>query len=465
MRLPLKAKLTLWYIVLFTLIVGLWAGFVVVIARANLQAGTDRALASRATQIVAGFTNSKDSEFPGVSDSTVKGAPRTESISQLLSGTGAVIEHSGDPVGKSPMVGPLTVAKALRTGSAQLMTVVSAGERFRVLLVKLPKSDRLILVGSATETTDAAVERLVLVMLLTGPLVLLAAAVGGWFFADRALRPVSRMTRTAATIGIDDLDARVAVPPGSDELSDLAETLNSMLDRLQKGVREKRRFVADASHELQTPLAVMRAELDVSLGARNLTPESVEVLESAREETDRMTRIVRNLLTLARFDDGKLRMVRVPVDLHLLCDEAVESLGGFAKAQNVAIACSGESATVIGDADYLRMVVVNLLENGIKYSGDRASVEVTTGTKGDRAWLRVKDNGPGIEPAVAERVFDRFYRADRSRVEDSGGSGLGLAISREIVQAHHGEISLESEVGVGSTFAITLPAVSAGPAA
>lgn len=457
MNLPLKARLTLWYVTLFALIVGVWSVFVVVVARAQLQAGTDRALAASATQIIAGFSGGKDSEFADISGAALKGVPRTESVSQLLDSAGNVLEFAGDPVAKAPMIPTSTLVRVLDTGTAQLATVVSADERFRVLVVKLPKQSRLVMVGTATESTDSAVEKLVLVMLLSGPLVLVAAAVGGWFLAGRALRPVARMSRTAATVNINDLDARVPVPPGNDELTDLAETLNRMLERLKEGVREKRRFVADASHELQTPLAVMRTELDVSLASSDLSPDAVEVLESAREETDRMTRIVRNLLTLARFDEGTLRLLRAPMDLRDVAEEATDSLGNFARSADVDVSFEGVHAPVLGDAEYLRMVVVNLLENAIKYSGAGSAAKVSTGTDGDEAWLSVTDTGPGIDPVAAQRVFDRFYRADRSRAKETGGSGLGLALSQEIVDAHHGRIELKSEVGVGSAFTIRLP--------
>ena len=465
MNLPLKARLTLWYVTLFALIIGVWSVAVVVVARRNLQAGTDRALASRATQIVAGFSGGKDSQFAAITDATLKGVPRTESVAQLLSDYGSVLEFAGDPVAKAPMVTQGEVDRALSTGSAQLMTIVAADERYRVLLVRLPHADRVVLIGTATESTDSAVERLVLVMLLSGPILLIAAGVGGWFLAGRALRPVARMSRTAALIGIDDLDARVPVPPGNDELSILAETLNSMLERLKEGVREKRRFVADASHELQTPLAVMRTELDVSLASADLTPDAIEVLESAREETDRMTRIVRNLLTLARFDEGTLRLLRAPTNLSDVAEEAVDSLANYAKGLHVAVSYAGASAPVNGDAEYLRMVVVNLLENAIKYAGEGASVTLSTGTDGEESWLSVTDTGPGIDAAAAARVFDRFYRADRSRAKETGGSGLGLALSQEIVDAHHGRIELASEVGVGSTFTIRLPLLGQAPPA
>jgi two-component system OmpR family sensor kinase len=459
MSLPLKARLTIWYVTLFALIVGLWSIFVVVIARADLQADTDRALASRASQIAAGFNKGRDAEFPKLSDASLRGLPHTESVSQLLSAQGTVLRYSGDPIASTRIAPAVVVSRVARTGSAQIETIVLKAEKFRILVVRLPDVSRLVVVGISTETTDAAVERLVLVMLLTGPIVLIATAAGGWFLASRALGPVARMTRTAAGIGINDLGARVPVKPGNDEVTALGNTLNSMLERLDEGVRHNRRLIADASHELQTPLAVMRTELDVTLASADLPPEAVEVLESVREETDRLTRIVRNLLTLARFDEGTLRLLRAPTDLHTVAQESANALSTLAREQNVSIGVGGGEALVNADPEYLRMVVSNLLENAIKYSGPGASVALDSRVEGTDAVLSVADTGPGIAPSSASRIFDRFFRADRSRTKASGGSGLGLAISLEIVEAHQGHIDLDTEVGVGSTFTVRIPSL------
>ncbi|MDR3686803.1 MAG: ATP-binding protein [Coriobacteriia bacterium] len=457
MSLPIKTRLTLWYVVLFALIVGVWSGFVVVRTRADLYAGIDRELDSRASQIAISLNATGEEEFEGISVSALSGVPRAEAAAQLLTPTGTVLQSAGDVIAKSPIVSSGLVQRAARTKRAQIATVKDGGETFRVLVAPAPKSAELILVGTSTENADAAIQRLILAMLLTGPLALIGAGVGGWLLARRALRPVAEMSATAASIGIDRLDERVVVPSGGDELTALANTLNSMLSRLEAGVQDKRRLIADASHELQTPLAVMRTELDVSLAAGGLPPAAVEVLESAREETDRMTRIVRNLLTLAHFDEGTLRLLRKPTDLHELVCEAADSLGKLASESGVTVEVTGRQTMATADGEYVRQVVVNLLENAIKYSGAGAHVHLDTRAEGAEAVLVVEDNGPGIPAAAAARVFDRFYRIDSARSRELGGSGLGLAITKEIVDAHHGRIELQSDLGKGSRFTVRLP--------
>jgi signal transduction histidine kinase len=272
------------------------------------------------------------------------------------------------------------------------------------------------------------------------------------------------MTTTASSISINHLDERIPVPGDTDnehgrtdELQALAETLNDMLDRLETGVRDKRRLVSNASHELQTPLAVMRTELDVYLATTELPADMVEVLESVREESDRMSRIVRNLLTLARFDDGRLKLLKEHLDLHELAEEAVGSLAELAKERHVSVSVAGESAVAPADPEYVRLVVANLVENAIKYAGSGSEVQVSTRSDGEEAVLEVADTGQGIPASAIPHLFDRFFRVESARAAENSGSGLGLAITKEIVEAHGGHVEIESELNVGTRFTVRLP--------
>jgi heavy metal sensor kinase len=458
-KLRLRTRLTLWYVTLFALILGAWGIGIVALVRANLYSGIDRALESRASQIALSMSGLRHGKFVDISDATLVNVARGQTAAQLLSNTGEVLQHSGGAVASATLAPEDLVTRALTTSSAKLGTVDVGKSRFRLLVVPLKGTAQLILVGSNTQSTDDTIARLILVMLLTGPVVLIAAGAGGWFLASRALAPLAEMTATASGIGITRLDERIVVPESGDELADLAKTLNKMLGRLEEGVEDKRRLIADASHELQTPLAVMRTELDVSLGSPNLTPESIEVLESAREETDRMTRIVRNLLTLARFDEGTLQLLKRPINLGALAHDAAESLQMLGRERGVDITVAGDDIVVMADPEYIRLVVVNLIENAVKHSGAGTSVAVLLETAGDEVRISITDTGPGIPEEDQPHVFDRFYRVDRARSKKSGGSGLGLAISKEIVESHDGRMELKSKPGAGSTFRIVLPVV------
>lgn len=459
MNLPLRTRLTLWYVGLYAVIVAVWGITVVGMLHANLYGDLDRSLSSGAKAIATELSAPKPKRFSAIAEAALTALPAEQTASQRLSASGGVLEHAGAGFGSSPLIDQKAIDRSLRKGVEYSTTTGKGSGRYRLRILPKPDAQQLIVVATSPRSADEAVSRLGRVMWWTAPLALLVAAMGGWFLSRRALLPVTEMTSIAAGIGMDRLDERIPVPAGNDELSALAVTLNKMLDRLEAGVGDKRRLVADASHELQTPLAVMRTELDVSLASHNLNPESIAVLESAREETDRMTRIVRNLLTLARFDEGTLKLLPRPINLCALAIDSAASLSGLAQERDVEVTVSGDDIVVLADAEYIRLVVVNLLENAIKHSDVGTSVTMTIETTGEEARLSVTDTGPGIPEEAQAHVFDRFYRVDRARSKTRGGSGLGLAISREIVEAHQGRVELKSREGEGSTFRILLPIV------
>jgi signal transduction histidine kinase len=284
----------------------------------------------------------------------------------------------------------------------------------------------------------------------------LLASVVGWWLAGRSLSPVARITREADRIGIEHLDERVEVPQPHDELQRLALTLNAMLDRLERGVEDKRRFAADASHELRTPLGVMRAELGVSLARHDLSPGAREVLMSAEEEVERMGAIVEDLLTLTRADDGSLDLVKRPSDLRDLASATRERAEPLARAKQIDLVVEGPSVVVRVDRSRIDQVLMNLLSNAIAFSPHGGSVSVKTWARDGGAGCTIEDDGPGVEPQLAGHVFDRFVRGDPARASH-GGSGLGLAIAREFIAAHGGRIWVDVRPGSGGSFSFWLP--------
>jgi signal transduction histidine kinase len=230
-----------------------------------------------------------------------------------------------------------------------------------------------------------------------------------------------------------------------------------MLDRLERGVEEKRRLVADASHELRTPLAAMRAELDISLRGDDLTPAARTVLESTLEEAERMSRTVDNLLMLARVDEGRLELLTTRVDMLDASEAAADPLRSLAAAKNLTFAVEGEHYAAEADPHRLHQALTNFIENAIKYAEPGGTVRVSTWHDDHEVGVTVTDDGPGIPPGARAHIFDRFYRVDSARGRDGGGSGLGLAICREIANAHGGRVWVESKEGEGSAFTIALP--------
>jgi heavy metal sensor kinase len=398
--------------------------------------------------------------FQDVSDASLVGLPQGESGAQLLASDGTVKESTGDPAAEQSLLSADQIAAIERGGTLhETVRAGTDGEPFRVLGVQLPSTacPGVVVVATSTDEVTRSVRELLVQLSIGLPIALAVAAVGGWWLAGRALAPVARMTREADTIGIEHLDERIDVPTASDEIRRLAVTLNAMLDRLERGVEDKRRFAADASHELRTPLAVMRSELDVSLRDADLPATARETLESAQEEVERMREIVENLLTLARADDGSLELLRSDVDLTEVVSAVTGDASALARPKDVTLAADGESVSVRADRARIEQVVTNLVGNAIRFSPSHGQVRVSTWSRDDGAGCTVTDDGPGVSPELAGRVFDRFVRGDAARPSD-GGSGLGLAICREIVAAHGGRIWVDVRPGAGASFSFWLPA-------
>jgi signal transduction histidine kinase len=297
----------------------------------------------------------------------------------------------------------------------------------------------------------ATLDRLRTIGLFTLPALFVGSLLAGWLLARRLLRPVEVITATAEEISATDLSRRISLDGPDDELKRLADAFDSMLGRIDGAFAAQRRFVADASHELRNPIAIIQTNLDVA--EDELGPRASVV----RRATARMAQLVDDLLALAR-TEGDARRGRVA--LVELAAEVAEEHAALAGARGVRIAVEGSGAEVVGDADALRRAVANLVDNAIRVSpaGGTVSVVVADGSDGVR--LDVRDLGPGIPAEEQERVFERFWRADGSRSRASGGSGLGLAIVRRIVELHEGTVAVESVPGLGACFTIRLPAAS-----
>jgi len=455
--LPIRLRITIWSVALLAVLMAALGTFVVIRLRADLVAGVDSTLATRASQIALGVGASDEGEFQDASDAALRQLPGSESAAQLLDAGGAVLETTGDATAERPLIGADDLAIVRRGDPVHRTVALGAdAESFRLLAVALPGTPQLIVVvATSLDTVNASVGRLRTLLLLAGPGLLLVAGLGGWWLARTALAPVSRISHKAGEIGIEHLDERVDVPTTTDEIHNLAVTMNGMLERVERGVADQRRFIADASHELRTPLAVMRSELEVNLRESGLPAEARETLASVHLEIESMGAMVDDLLTLARADEGELALTPEPTDLHATAARVRDALATVAAISSVDVRLEGDGARVFADRRRIEQVLRNLMANAITYAGRGGHVVGSTWTEDGSARCSVRDDGPGIPAAARPYVFDRFFRVDASRTR--GGAGLGLAICREIVVAHGGRIQVTSEEGSGSTFTFAIP--------
>jgi heavy metal sensor kinase len=462
MSLPIRARLTAWYALLLAAIMIALGTFLVLALESDLRATVDRDVRASAGPIAEAYADEGGPEFLDVSQAVLHGEG---SAAQVLDRDGRVLLTYGNPVAFHAMVPAATIADAL-AGRSEVITVTPARhkQRFRAIALPVPRLGRhvVVVVAESLHGVEESAERVLVLLLLAGPAALAATALGGWWLARKALRPVERMTSEADAIEIDRLHERIAVPRANDEIGHLAVTLNAMLDRLEHGIKDKHRLIADASHELRTPLAVMRSEIDVSLRGDELTPVAREVLESAREEVDSMSRMVDNLLTLAQVDEGRLQLLTAHVGLRHAIEAAARPLRPLAAAKDVRLELNGGAYEAQADPQRLHLALTNFIENAIKFAPPGGEVTVSAWRSADEVGITVTDDGPGIPAAARDHVFDRFYRVDRARGRDAGGSGLGLAICREIATAHGGRVWVDSEEGRGSAFTLALPL--SGPA-
>ncbi|GAC1394635.1 MAG: ATP-binding protein [Ktedonobacteraceae bacterium] len=316
----------------------------------------------------------------------------------------------------------------------------------------------VVQVGQSLLAVNARMQNITFLLLLFTPLALLFSAYGSYWLAGRAFRPMHRLTHTAHEIGAKDLHQRVPVPHAHDEVRELALIFNQMIGRLEHAFNQQRRFVADASHELRTPVSVIRSITDIALSQPSTIEEYVMVLQEINVESEHLGKLINDLLALARADDGLVHFDHDVVQLDLLASDVVDSMEALASEHKITLD-TGElqPATVLGDAARLIQVIMSLVDNALTYTNAGGSITLSVKVTKTHALLIVRDTGIGIAPKDQEHIFERFYRADPARSRAAGGSGLGLSIVDWMVRVHNGDVSVESRPGQGSTFTVALP--------
>jgi signal transduction histidine kinase len=428
--------------------VGISAVALLVVLRHSLERAGDDAARTRAQDLA---TLAATGTLPKLLT-----VPNDEDVAQVVDASGAVLAgspgHTARAIAAFTPEGGAPVARTVRDVPDDNELI-----DFRVWAqaAQTRNGPVTVYIGTSLESVNETIATVRRVLLLILPALLALLAVAGWVLVGRALRPVEAMRAEVADISGRALDRRVPVPPSRDEIGRLASTMNEMLDRLQAASERQRKFVADASHELQSPIAALRTQLEVAL-AQPATTDWAATSSDLLAESRHMERLVRDLLFLAR-NDGEESVRRIePVDLD---DIVLEEATRLRSTARVGVDASGVSAApVTGSRDELTRLVRNLLENAEHHAG--SSVRIRLSADGREIILVVEDDGPGVPLAERERIFQRFTRLDEARSRNNGGTGLGLAIVKEITERHGGTVCVEN-AAPGARFAVRLPQLQA----
>ncbi len=443
-RLPIRVRLTLGFAVAMALVLTVIGAFLYHRVGGTLIASVDSSLRGQVAESLPRLRQDSDLVDPD--------ARAGSTVAEIVGRAGVT---RSTPPGLGPVLDRVTLQRVL-TGEEVLRTMAIPGlrHRWRVLAVRAPGGQQALVVARSLESREETLHRLLRELLIAGPLGLLLASLGGYLLAAAALRPVEAMRRRARVISAQTPGQRLPVPPANDEISRLAETLNTMLDRLEGAFAHERRFLADASHELRTPLSLLRTELELALRRPRSHAELEEALRSAGEDTERLSRLANDLLLLAGADHDGLPVRPAAVFVAEVFDSVLERFRHTAAEHGLPLDVEPTAAVVWADRDRLEQALANLVDNALRHGA--GSVRLATSESGAFVELHVLDAGPGFPDAFIGRAFDRFSRADEART--GGGSGLGLSIVEMIAAVHGGSVGAANRGDGGADVWISLPA-------
>lgn len=455
--LPIRARLTLWYSLILVLALAAFGGVANFVMTHTIRRSIDAGLNQKAEGIRGIIERTLPEGLDELRD-------ELSEFDQGQSGRGhlRVADASGRVIYASPGLEDLSEGEQ-QARSGQPFTEHLHGVKYRVLRQSVHAAGAAydVEVSAYMQDFDSAIEGFRGVLFSLAPLVLILASLGGYWMSRRALAPVDEIISAARSIGVNSLSERLTVPRTGDELERLAGTLNEMLGRLEASVQRIIRFTADASHELRTPVSVIRTNAEVTLRKSRPEAEYREALQQILEQSEEVSRLIEQLLDLARADSGAAALSMVRADLREPVERASRHAGILAEAKQVKTSTQLPDAPlyVQGDPAALERLFLILLDNAVKFTPAGGEINVQLSSRDAAAVVEVHDTGIGVAQEELDHIFERFYQADRSRSRGNGGSGLGLAIGRWIAQSHGGSIAAESEPGKGSTFRVSLPLV------
>ena len=460
----IRFRLTVWYAALLAGLLVLFCASVYIGLNQYLKLTLKDSLVKEARQIGETLLVNISISGEGYVDDEIK-----EHLAPEINGTfiritrsdGSKLYESGPPRDSSFDPANVSATRADITQESSRVEQMQGGSGLLITTVPFTLRDGtrfVIETGALLKQSESVLHGLLLTFAVGLPIFVAIAIAGGYILMKRALLPVGEITRTAEQITSRKLSERLPVAATGDELEALSVALNKMIARIEHSFRHINRFTADASHELRTPLTVLRGELEAIARRPKLDEDVRETVGSALEETERLSKIVESLLSISRLDAGEALSTPERFDLAELAASTAEQMRLLADDKRVALDCNTPGRVEInGDKGRLKQVVVNLLDNAIKYTGDGGKVDVTVSAMNGNAVLEVSDTGIGIPAESIPHVFGRFYRVDKARSRQMGGTGLGLSIVKAICTAHGGRVSAESIEGQGSRFTVELP--------
>jgi len=477
----LRFKLTVWYVLILGILLTSFSSFLYFTLSKSLYRDVDNKLRSLA-ELIASESSSPLSKFSfGTIDQALEASMNLKPIGKFIQ----VLDESGNIGRKSDNLKnvqlPISL-NALKNASKGLITFETnrtiGNSPLRIMTFPVVENShvtKIVQIASSLEGVEDALNKLFLILIISVPSTLILASLGGQFLAHKALKPVDNITQTARMITSQNLNQRIHPPKVKDEISRLIETFNEMISRLDQSFRQMKQFSSDASHELKTPLTILKGEVEVMLRKERTSQEYQQTLRSNLEEINRMSQIVEDLLNLSKADTGEIILNKEDINLTEILDEVVAQMERLAKTKKLHLSATNhhQDIHIFGDALRLRELFINLIENGIKYTEEGGSIRIilqkeyplpVTGEpdwvereKGQFVKIIVSDTGIGVAKEDQERIFNRFFRVDKARSREQGGSGLGLSICKWIVEAHRGKIGVESELAKGSSFIVRLP--------
>jgi heavy metal sensor kinase len=461
-NLPIKWRLTLWYGGVLSLILIIFASGIFIYFKNSLKDSIDAKIRSIGEVLSSSMTEAHGASvfgnFERYLENVLGRKPKGKFI-QIMDTSGRIGAKMSDIEGEALPTSFNALERAMR-GEIVYETIERTKPRLRMVTIPImdnKKVTSVVQVGTSLEDFDETIRKLLLIMIISIPTSIIVTIVVGYFMAKKALRPVDQIRRAAVKISSSNLDEKIDITGRRDELGRLAETFNAMIGRLKDAFQRINQFSIDVSHELKTPLTILKGETEVALRKEREKDDYQKLLLSNLEEIDRMSCIIDDLLLLSKADTKEIKLNIEEVALRDLIMDVCMNMKVVADKKSVELQISElEDVRLKGDELKLRRMLLNIVENGIKYSHVGGKVSVSSYINDGYAWIDVKDNGIGISEDDIKYVFDRFYRADRSRKRESG-SGLGLSISRWIAGAHKGSIEVKSQPAQGSVFTIKLP--------